>query len=37
MRDIRVAYRDLMGLPEEKKPLRRLRHMWEDNIKTNLQ
>ena len=26
-----------MGKPEEKKPLRRPRHRWEDNIKIDLQ
>jgi hypothetical protein len=35
--DMRGTYRDLMGIPEEKKPLGRPRHRWEDNIKMNLQ
>jgi hypothetical protein len=26
-----------MGKPEEKRPLRRPRHRWEDNIKMDLQ
>jgi hypothetical protein len=30
------AYRDLIGIPDEKKPLGRPRHRWEDNIKMNL-
>jgi len=31
------AYGDLVGIPEGKRPLRRPRHRWEDNIKTDLQ
>jgi hypothetical protein len=31
-RDERKAYRVLMGKPEGKKPLRRLRRRWVDNI-----
>ena len=30
-------YRVLMGKPEGKRPLRRPRHRWEDNIKMDLQ
>ena len=33
----RGVYRVLAGKPEGKKPLRRPRHRWEDNIKTDLQ
>jgi len=33
MGDRRGAYRVLVGKPEGKRPLRRHRHMWEDNIK----
>jgi hypothetical protein len=29
----RNAYRILMGKPDGKRPLRRRRHRWEDNIK----
>jgi hypothetical protein len=32
----RNAYRILVGKPEGKRPLGRLRHRWEDNIKTDL-
>ena len=32
----RNAYRILVGKPEGKRPLLRLRHRWEDNIKMNL-
>jgi len=31
------AFRVLVGKPEEKSPLERPRHRWEDNIKTDLQ
>jgi len=31
------AYRVLVGKPEGKIPLGRPRHMWEDNIKMDLQ
>jgi len=31
-----TTYRVLVGKPEGKRPLRRPRHRWEDNIKTNL-
>jgi hypothetical protein len=30
------AYRILVGKPERKRPLRRPRRMWEDNIKMDL-
>jgi hypothetical protein len=30
-------YRVLVGKPEGKRPLRRSRHRWEDNIKMDLQ
>jgi hypothetical protein len=33
----RGEYRVLVGKPEEKRPLGRPRHRWEDNINTNLQ
>ena len=33
----RGVYRVLVGKPEGKRPLRRLRHKWEDNIKMDLQ
>jgi len=33
----RAAYRVLVGRPEEKKPLERLRRRLEDNIKMTLQ
>jgi hypothetical protein len=32
----RNAYRNLVGMPEGKRPLRRARHRWEDNIKMYL-
>jgi len=31
------VYRVLVGKPEGKRPLRRPRHRWEDNIKMDLQ
>jgi hypothetical protein len=31
------VYRVLVGKPEGKRPLGRLRHRWEDNIKMDLQ
>ena len=34
MRNKRNSYRTLMEQPEGKGPLARLRHRWEDNIKT---
>jgi hypothetical protein len=37
MGERRGAYRVLVGRPEGKKPLGRLRHLWEDNIKMDLQ
>jgi hypothetical protein len=33
----RGAYRVLVGRPEGRRPLGRLRHRWEDNIKMDLQ
>ena len=36
MEQSRNAYRILVGKPEEKKPLGRPRHRWEDNIKMDL-
>jgi hypothetical protein len=33
MGERRDAYRTLMGKPEERRPLGRPRHRWEDNIK----
>ena len=33
----RGVHRVLVGKPEEKRPLERLRRRWEDNIKTDLQ
>ena len=33
----RGVHRVLVGKPEGKRPLGRLRHRWEDNIKMNLQ
>ena len=32
----RNAYRVFVGKPERKRPLGRLRHRWEDNIKMDL-
>jgi len=37
MGDKRDVYRFLVGKPEEKRPLGRPRHRWEDNIKVGLQ
>ena len=36
-RERRIAYRDLVGKPEARRPLGRPRHRWEDNIKMGLQ
>jgi hypothetical protein len=36
MGKMRNACKMLVGTPERKKPLRRLKHMWEDNIRMNL-
>jgi hypothetical protein len=33
MREMRKAYKILVGKPEWKRPLGRLRHRWEDNIR----
>ena len=37
MGEWRGVYRVLVGKPEGKRPLRRPRHRWEDNIKMDLQ
>jgi hypothetical protein len=37
MGDSRGVYRVLVGKPEGKRPLGSPRHMWEDNIKMDLQ
>ena len=37
MGEMRGVYRDLVGKPEGKRPLGRLRRRWEDNIKMDLQ
>jgi len=37
MGERRCVYKVLVGEPEGKRPLGRLRHRWEDNIKMNLQ
>jgi hypothetical protein len=37
MGDERGVYRGLVGKPEGKRPLRRPRRRWEDNIKMDLQ
>jgi hypothetical protein len=37
MEDRRGAYWILVGKPEGKRPLQRLRHRWEDNIIVDLQ
>jgi hypothetical protein len=36
MGDMRNAYEILVGKPEEKRPLGRPRHRWEDNIRKDL-
>jgi hypothetical protein len=33
---MRNAYKILVGKPDGKRPLRRPRHIWEDNIKMDL-
>jgi len=33
---MRSTYKVLVGIPEQKRPLGRARHRWEDNIKMNL-
>jgi len=35
MGERRAAYRDLVGKPEEKRPIGRQRRRWEDNMKMN--
>ena len=37
MEETRGVYRVLVGTPEGKRPLGRPRHIWEDNIKMDLQ
>jgi hypothetical protein len=37
MEEDRGVHRALVGKPEGKRPLRRPRRRWEDNIKTDLQ
>jgi hypothetical protein len=37
MGEERGVYRVLVGKPEEKRPLGRHRHRWEDNIRMHLQ
>ena len=37
MGERRIVYMILVGKPEGKRPLGRLRHRWEDNIKMDLQ
>jgi len=36
MRERRSVYRVLIGKPEGKRPLERLRRRWEDNIKMDI-
>jgi hypothetical protein len=36
MGEVRGAYNILFGRPEERRPLGRPRHRWEDNIKMDL-
>jgi hypothetical protein len=36
MRDMRKVYETLVGKPERKRPLRRPRRKWEDNIRMDL-
>jgi hypothetical protein len=36
MGEVRGAYNILIGRPEGRRPLGRLRHRWEDNIKMDL-
>jgi hypothetical protein len=36
MREMRTAYKILVGKPEGKIPHRRPRHKWEDNIRMDL-
>jgi hypothetical protein len=37
MREMKGVYRVFIGKPEGKRPLGRLRHRWENNIKMDLQ
>jgi len=36
MEEMRTAYKILVGKPREKRPLRRLRRRWKDNIRMDL-
>jgi hypothetical protein len=36
MGEIRNAYKILVGMPEGRRPFKRYRHRWEDNIKMYL-
>jgi hypothetical protein len=36
MEEMKNPYKNLVGKPEGRKPLRRPRHRWEDNIKMDL-
>jgi hypothetical protein len=36
MGEVRCAYNILVGMPEGRRPLGRLRRRWEDNIKMDL-
>jgi hypothetical protein len=37
MEEVKGTYRIMVGRPEERKPLGRPRHRWEDNIKMDFQ
>jgi hypothetical protein len=36
MRELRNAYKTLVGSPEGKRPLSRCKHRWEDDVKMDL-
>jgi hypothetical protein len=36
MGEMKSAYKILVGKPEGKRPLERLRHRWEDNVRMHL-
>jgi hypothetical protein len=36
MKDIIITYKILVGKPEDRRPLGRSRHRWEDNIRIDL-
>jgi len=36
MGEMRSAYKSLVGKPEGTRPLRRLRHRWEDSLRMDL-